>query len=47
MKKIAGTGYRESIALEPMNWGYEDIPIQEFLERAYEKAKRLEILCFE
>lgn len=44
MKKIAGTGYQGSIALEPMNWGYEDFGIEEFLKRAYKKAKRLKEL---
>lgn len=42
MKKIVETGYQGSIALEPMNWGYEAIGIEEFLKRAYEKAKSLE-----
>lgn len=42
VKKIAGTGYQGAIALEPMNWEYEDIGIEEFLRRAFEKAIRLE-----
>jgi hypothetical protein len=42
MKKISETTYKGSTALEPMNWGYENIAIQEFLDRAYEKAKKLE-----
>lgn len=42
MKKIAETGYKGATALEPMNWGYENISMQEFLDRAYEKARKLE-----
>ncbi|WP_455716917.1 sugar phosphate isomerase/epimerase family protein [Anaerosporobacter sp.] len=47
MRKIAETGYKGATALEPMNWGYEDLSIQEFLCKAYEKAKTLEKLRFE
>lgn len=39
MKKIVSTGYTGSTTLEPMNWDYEDTTIQEFLSRAYQKAK--------
>jgi Sugar phosphate isomerases/epimerases len=42
MKKISETAYNGATALEPMNWGYENLSIQEFLSRAYEKAKELE-----
>lgn len=42
MKKIALTGYRGATALEPMNWGYGDLPIREFLSRAYQQAKWLD-----
>ena len=44
MKNIAKTGYQGATALEPMNWGYEDFGIEEFLKRAYKKAKRLKEL---
>lgn len=44
MKHIAETGYKGATALEPMNWDYKNISIQEFLNRAYEKAKRLEAM---
>lgn len=42
MKNISSTGYAGVIALEPMNWDYEDISIHEFLSRAYQKALKLE-----
>lgn len=42
MKKISETSYKGATALEPMNWGYENLSIQEFLGKAYEKAKELE-----
>lgn len=42
VKKIALTGYTGATSLEPMNWDYEDISIQEFLERAFQKAKKLD-----
>lgn len=41
MKKIALTGYQGPTTLEPMNWDYEDLSIQEFLDCAYQKAKQL------
>ena len=41
MKKISLTGYQGATTLEPMNWDYEDLSIQEFLDRAYQKAKQL------
>jgi len=48
MKKLAGTGYQGAIALEPMNWGYEDIGIEEFLKRAHEKVVKLgELMNYE
>lgn len=46
MKKIAETNYLGPTALEPMNWDYEDLSAEEFLCKAYEKAKRLEALRF-
>lgn len=42
MKKLSATNYNGSITLEPMNWGYEQLSIQQFLDKAYEKAKVLE-----
>lgn len=44
MKKIALTNYSGAIALEPMNWDYMDISVEEFLHEAFSKAKRLEAL---
>lgn len=46
MKKIAETNYLGATALEPMNWDYMDLSAEEFLYKAYEKAKRLEALRF-
>lgn len=42
MKKISLTGYKGATTLEPMNWDYENITIQEFLKSAYQKAKELD-----
>ena len=42
MEKIKKTGYSGAITLEPMNWDYTRLGIQEFLALAYEKAKKLE-----
>lgn len=47
MKNIADTAYKGATALEPMNWGYEHLSIREFLDKAYEKAKRLETMRLE
>lgn len=44
MKKIAFTGYKGATTLEPMNWGYENLSIEEFLSRAYKKVKKLDDL---
>ncbi len=44
MRKITHTGYRGATMLEPMNWDYAQLSIREFLELAYERAKRLEAL---
>lgn len=41
MKKITLTGYQGATTLEPMNWDYEDLSIQKFLDCAYQKAKLL------
>jgi L-ribulose-5-phosphate 3-epimerase len=42
MGKIASTGYKGATALEPMNWGYENLSIEEFLGKAYESATLLD-----
>lgn len=44
MEKIACTGYRGATTLEPMNWDYSHLNICQFLELAYERAKRLDYL---
>ncbi len=44
MKKISLTGYKGSTTLEPMNWDYQNISIQEFLNKAYHKAKKLDAM---
>lgn len=44
MEKIALTGYKGATTLEPMNWGYENLSIQEFLSSAYIKVKKLDDL---
>lgn len=42
MKKIALTGYQGAITLEPMNWDYENLPMQQFLGLAYQRAEKLD-----
>lgn len=42
MKKIAIIGYQGATTLEPMNWDYEQLSIQQFLNLAYQKAKKLD-----
>lgn len=44
MRKIVQTGYKGTTALEPMNWDYTDLPIQQFLELAYQRAVKLEAM---
>lgn len=39
MRKISLTGYKGPTSLEPMNWDYENLSIQQFLELAYQKAR--------
>lgn len=41
MKAIAQTGYCGAVAVEAMNWAYQDLPADVFLRRAFERAKRL------
>ena len=42
MEKIVNTGYQGATTLEPMNWDYGHLNIKQFLELAYERAKRLD-----
>jgi L-ribulose-5-phosphate 3-epimerase len=42
MKKITETGYPGPTAIEAMNWSYKDLPAENFLSEAFDKAKRLE-----
>ncbi len=42
MKKISLTGYKGATTLEPMNWDYENLSIQQFLDCAYQRAKKLD-----
>jgi sugar phosphate isomerase/epimerase len=44
MEKIVLTGYKGATTLEPMNWGYENLSILEFLSSAYKKVKKLDDL---
>lgn len=42
MRKILLTGYKGATTLEPMNWDYENLSIQQFLELAYQRARRID-----
>ncbi len=42
MNKIRLTGYKGATSLEPMNWGYENLSIHEFLRTAYQKGNKLD-----
>lgn len=42
MKKISSTGYQGATSLEPMNWDYDQLSIQQFLDFAYKKAKEID-----
>lgn len=42
MKKISLTGYKGATTLEPMNWDYENLSIQQFLDLAYQRGKRID-----
>lgn len=44
MRKITVAGYQGVTSLEPMNWDYEHMSIQQFLELAYQRAKKLDEL---
>lgn len=41
MNAISRTCYKGATSLEPMNWDYENLSIQQFLSLAYQKAKEL------
>ena len=47
MKKIAQTGYTGSVALEVIHRGYENLPPEDFLLLAFERAKKLKIFLRE
>lgn len=42
MQEIALTGYFGATSLEPMNWDYEHLSMQQFLDLAYQKAKMID-----
>lgn len=42
MYSISLTKYKGATSLEPMNWDYEQLSIQEFLSLAFQKAKKLD-----
>ena len=44
MRNIVATGYIGNTALEPMKWDYEDFSVVEFLDLAYKKARRLDLI---
>ncbi|MEN6314348.1 MAG: sugar phosphate isomerase/epimerase family protein [Clostridiaceae bacterium] len=44
MRKISETGYNGAVALEVVNGGYENLSAKDFLNIAFESAKRLEEL---
>lgn len=46
IRQIVLTGYEGATTLEPMNWDYENLSIYEFLDRAYQKAKKLNAMIF-
>ena len=44
IKGITKTGYKGATAIEAMNWSYETLSIEEFLQKAYQCAKKLETM---
>lgn len=44
MKNIAETGYSGATAIEAMNWDYLNLSAEEYLQEAFERAKKLETL---
>lgn len=41
MGELTNLGYQGATSLEPMNWDYEQLTIRQFLDLAYQKAKRI------
>lgn len=41
MRRISLTGYKGATTLEPMNWDYGNLSMRQFLELAYQRAKRI------
>lgn len=44
MKKISLAGYKGAVTLEPMNWDYGNLSMRQFLDLAFQRAKRLEAM---
>ena len=42
MRRILLTGYKGAAALEPMNWDYENLSMRQFLDIAYQRAKKID-----
>lgn len=42
MTKIEMIGYKGPTTLEPMNWDYESLSIEQFLDLAFQKAKKID-----
>lgn len=42
MRKISLTGYEKATTLEPMNWDYGDLSMWQFLDLAYQRAKKID-----
>lgn len=42
MKRITDIGYQGATSLEPMNWDYNQLSIEQFLDLAYKKAQRID-----
>lgn len=42
MRKISLTGYKGATALEPMNWDYQNLSIRQFLDLAYQRARKID-----
>ena len=47
MNNISLTNYKGATSLEPMNWDYENLSIQQFLSLAYQKARVLDNMRME
>ncbi len=42
MRRISLTGYKGATTLEPMNWDYENLSMQQFLNLAYQRARKID-----